>query len=339
VGFTLIELLVVIAIIAILIGLLLPAVQKVREAAARIQCMNQVKQLSLAVHNFAGTYGNVPPAWWWPSIPPYTTAKGPFYYSYYKNTLGSPSYVTKSSSVGKMGNLFYFLLPFIEQQNVYNLSNGTLASYQQMMKTPLKNLVCPADPTSWPTGPYLNHKGYGTISYHGNILVFNPQGPGNLITSMSKGTSNTVIFVEGYINCGGDTRRGGGAGPAWGGMPLLSTVEKTRRDEIPFWGCYPKAYYPKYNGAVFMFDCDFVQQNQWLFQVQPSPAQCITQVPQSGHTGGMVCGLGDGSVRFVAAALGNSYQGGETFYWAACPNYPTVFGPGNLGTGPAPSNW
>src|ERR1700730_4870642 len=102
-AFTLIELLVVIAIIAILIALLVPAVQKVRAAAARTTCQNNLKQIGLAVHNYNGVYKRVPPV------------EGVNY--------AGNSYGNFKSPDGTNGTIFFFLLPYIEQQSLYNLAN------------------------------------------------------------------------------------------------------------------------------------------------------------------------------------------------------------------------
>src|SRR5690242_1629327 len=107
-GFTLIELLVVIAIIAILIGLLLPAVQKVREAAARMTCSNNLKQLGVGVHNYQSTYGKVPQC--------EGLAPGAGNNPYTNRPDQNPS--------GSSGTTFFYLLPYIEQDNVYKLANG-----------------------------------------------------------------------------------------------------------------------------------------------------------------------------------------------------------------------
>src|SRR5262249_35459021 len=171
-GFTLIELLVVIAIIAVLIGLLLPAVQKVREAAARVQCQNNLKQISLATINCCDSYqGKLPPA------------------------IGTyPS--TKVSANNAEGGVFFFILPFIEQQGLYNATfsatdqglpdpgnnstggrNGGLPCYvawnAQALNNNVKSYFCPSDPTigqGWSAPPPVKNI-QTSYAYNGQIFT------------------------------------------------------------------------------------------------------------------------------------------------------------------------
>jgi len=141
-GFTLIELLVVIAIIAVLIGLLLPAVQKVREAAARMSCSNNLKQLGLAAQNYAATNNSQLP---------------PGYLGTYPN-LGSPSPPYSDQFVG----VLVYLLPYMEQNNLYTmLMQGVPQNYLSVTavyspwwtygstwnaaQTRVGNFLCPSD--------------------------------------------------------------------------------------------------------------------------------------------------------------------------------------------------
>jgi prepilin-type N-terminal cleavage/methylation domain-containing protein/prepilin-type processing-associated H-X9-DG protein len=213
-GFTLIELLVVIAIIAILIGLLLPAVQKVRDAAARIQCANNLKQLGLAAHNYHGVFNSFPPGVNLSPTPTGTAANNqPF----------APPRVP-----GQAFSFFSALLPFVEQDNIYKQMNfqspnnfnkrnfdsqynlGNCDTTASPGATVVKTFICPTDPgakqTTWTTGGKTFN--FGANSYGGNagacsfftssmtqdgiFYINSAVGVGDI----TDGTSNTIMFGE-----------------------------------------------------------------------------------------------------------------------------------------------
>src|SRR5262249_2326562 len=133
-GFTLIELLVVIAIIAVLIGLLLPAVQKVREAANRMSCTNNLKQIGLAVHNYESTYRFLPPA--------RTSGGG--------QAPLNPRFGITNTTVYVEHGWGQYLLPYLEQESLYKQYNFNLdwrhPNNRPVVRTHLKILICPSNP-------------------------------------------------------------------------------------------------------------------------------------------------------------------------------------------------
>jgi prepilin-type N-terminal cleavage/methylation domain-containing protein len=188
-AFTLIELLVVMAIIAILIGLLLPAVQKVREAAARIRCDNNLKQFGLAVHNYHDQNNSCPPFW-------------------FDNTGNTPPGSTQAS-------FFYYLLPYIEQDNIFR--NGVVNGQPNIFVTQpdgmvtyaeiIKLFLCPVDPKNDPPYPWAG--GWAFTNYVANWQAF--ANPDNWDTtkrakipgSIPDGLSNTIMMTELLSNCPG----------------------------------------------------------------------------------------------------------------------------------------
>jgi prepilin-type N-terminal cleavage/methylation domain-containing protein len=287
-GFTLIELLVVIAIIAILIGLLLPAVQKVREAAARTQCANNLKQLVLAVHNCSDTYNRLPPALG--TFPPST-----------------------SPIPQNFGNGIFYLLPFFEANTIYKNSAAVLGTlpgsantvfapglpppasvgapgnwpgYNSQFSVPIKTFLCPSDPSNPQSGVIadltiakiagstscdaIGQTGYFTLwatcSYGFNDQIFlgvdqNPAdgGPGGRPSTLANSAVGPTYSASGTWNAGFGYFNGTGAE-----LDPGATIARSFPDGLSNTIMIAEKY-AQCNNALFAPTAGFTGGNYWAY--------------------------------------------------------------------------
>jgi prepilin-type N-terminal cleavage/methylation domain-containing protein/prepilin-type processing-associated H-X9-DG protein len=316
-GFTLIELLVVIAIIAILIGLLLPAVQKIREAARRMTCSNNLKQIGLALHNYHDVVGKFPAG----------------------GQLGPPGGSTGDWNDAR-GSWLLFLLPYVEQDNLYRISGGSVAEQTYGGGVAVLNYMnnnrikapsvyrCPSDGDntgykanyagsvgpqcavgqcgSYPNTPWcepdisgagggLAMMGYTRSPDHGNSFsatdirgMFNRLGAELRMSSARDGLSNTILVGEVRVLQHDHVWQGGEFWASWcwynGGAAHTTTITPINYDNNQLNGCSPDPtrYYGNWNTA-------------WGFK--------------SYHAGGVNFLFGDGAVRFIRESIDHrTYQ-------------------------------
>ncbi len=320
-GFTLIELLVVIAIIAILIGLLVPAVQKVREAAARIQSANNLKQMGIAFHSFSDTSGALPPTnGWAPTLP------------------SGQTYQVE----GAMGSAFFHILPYVEQQNLYQKAHttqytvypsgstytvtnnytysnptygytstttytytganpqgtqvpGGVTAYwgPTLTSYPLALYTAPNDPTA--------NSSYGYSSYLLNNAVFSKH---LAVQQIPDGTSNTVLVAEGYATCSGTSNYRYAYWPGYWYDPYSYVYSY----HVHYTGSYYTSHnQPDYNytysGSSGGYNPMFSPVAGKTFQLRPPSTQCDGLVPQGLSSGALEVLLADGSVRGVNGSV------------------------------------
>jgi len=281
-AFTLIELLVVIAIIAILIGLLLPAVQKVREAAARMTCSNNLKQMGVAIHNYASANQD--------KIPPHMA----------------------TGAGSQRGMVFHYnLLPFIEQDNVYKAGVG----YYFMWDNPtvraavIKTFICPSDSShssGFRTGDSAPN-GWAVTSYWNNAYVFqstrsyDPSAGNNQglwkaeskynIGNIPDGSSNTIGMMERFAFL-----QNYNWGMLW-----------AHPSDISHWGPnnqWTSSYTANDNsGPSGVRNYNINAPASYPPQVGVKLANSNPYAPSSGHSTSILVGMLDGSVRSIGSGV------------------------------------
>lgn len=299
-GFTLVELLVVVAIIAVLVGLLLPAVQKVRESANRAECGNNLRQLGIASLNAHAQYRQLPPALGFypskamPALNPWSQPVPPF----------------------SGTNPLVWLLPFLEQQSLYSGMSNIWAANNQSA-TIVKVFQCPSDTTLKTAFAALNMLQGSFASYGANALAFGtcvPNTPSvgmytvgltggtQIPTDLPDGTSNTILFTDKLAYCTG-------ANPAGGTLWAASSL--TAPQLLPLVGySLPVGVVSTTVSPIVGSPLNIAPQ----FGIS-NASLCAYPLPSSGHPGAIQAVMADGSGKIVNQGISPA-----TFTTAMIPN-------------------